>query len=186
MDQERSLAPSVTVPDTLQRGATPAMFGWSRRIVLRYWGPTILWLLVVTLFSSASAGFGHTGSVLKKLFEAINVQMSGAELSLLNSWVRKSAHFLTYMTLGFMAFRTFRGPKAQRRHRWNYRWAILALALCLFTASADEFHQKFTPGRGGSPKDVALDMTGALFAQLFIVSWTAGQANGRRRFWTLD
>jgi VanZ family protein len=166
--------------------APSAMFSWSRQTLIRYWGPTILWLVVVTLFSSANGGASHTGTILQKILQALHVKLSGAQFSTLHFAVRKSAHFLTYMTLSFLAFRTFRGPKAERRHRWNYRWALLALAVCLFTASGDEFHQKFTPGRGASPKDVALDMTGALFAQIFIASWTAGQANGRRRFLTLE
>jgi VanZ family protein len=177
---------SISSPVVRHHNAPPAMFTWSRERLLRYWGPTILWLVVVTLFSSRNAGADHTGSILHKIFESLHVHLSSATFSLLHLWIRKSAHFLTYMTLGFLAFRTFRGPKGERRHRWNYRWALLALAVCLFTASADEFHQKFTPGRGASPKDVALDMTGALFSQLFIVSWTAGHANGRRRFLTLD
>lgn len=162
------------------------MFTWSRATLLRYWGPTVLWLVVVTLFSSSGAGFQNTGGVLKLIAETLRIPLNAVELNMLHFWVRKGAHFVTYMVLSFMAFRTFRGPKSQRRHRWSYRWAVLALALCLFTASADEFHQKFQRGRGASTKDVALDMTGALFAQLFIVMWTAGHANGRRRFLTLD
>lgn len=162
------------------------MFMWSRQTLLRYWGPTILWLTVVALFSTANAGASNTGGILEKVFTALHIKLSAAQFAMLHFGVRKSAHFLTYMTLGFLAFRTFRGPRSERRHRWNHRWAELALALCLFTASADEFHQKFTPGRGASPKDVLLDMTGALFSQLFIISWTASHANGRRKFWTLD
>ena len=54
------------------------------------------------------------------------------------------------------------------------RWtkAGVASALCLTTAYAavDEFHQTFTPGRFGSPLDVALDAAAAALAVVMVVA----------------
>ena len=43
----------------------------------------------------------------------------------------------------------------------------LALLLVLFVATTDEIHQGFAPTRGGSPWDVALDVSGGL-ASIFL------------------
>jgi hypothetical protein len=73
-------------------------------------------------------------------------------------------------------FRAWRG--AVIKNRWRWKWALLALLVALVTASGDELHQRFTPGRTGAVSDVVLDMTGATFAQLVIVVFTA---RSRRR-----
>jgi VanZ family protein len=45
------------------------------------------------------------------------------------------------------------------------RWAVLCTFL---VASADEYHQSFIPSRTASPYDVALDVCGAIAAQLLL------------------
>jgi VanZ family protein len=47
----------------------------------------------------------------------------------------------------------------------------LALIATLAIASADEFHQFYTPGRDGTWHDVVLDMCGALTAQILLLLW---------------
>jgi len=75
-------------------------------------------------------------------------------------WTRKFAHFFEYGVLALLACRAI----------WLSietslgRIAALALLLVLFVATADETHQLFAPTRGGSPWDVALDLSGGLAA----------------------
>ena len=59
------------------------------------------------------------------------------------------------------------------------RIAALALALVLIVATADETHQIFAVTRGGSPWDVALDVSGGLAAiLLFLVVRRASRSDG--------
>lgn len=142
-------------------------------IFLRYWLPALLWLVMVGVFSSQSFGSGNTGAVLVSILAFLKIKLSVAKLQLLHYAVRKSAHFIAYGMLSALFFRAVRGPLPKTM--WRPLWAIVGLAVCLATASADEFHQLFTPGRGGSARDVMLDMTGAVFAQLLLLAWYLGK-----------
>ena len=65
------------------------------------------------------------------------------------------------------------------------RWALVrvgpvratrtAIAVCVFFAAADEWHQTFVPGRGGVWTDVAIDVGGVLLA----ASLTSRDPSGR-------
>lgn len=66
--------------------------------------------------------------------------------------IKKSAHVTEYAVLFFLLSRAL--PKTERRFQ-------LAFILGLLYAFTDETHQLFTPGRGGSLRDVLLfDLTG--------------------------
>ena len=127
-----------------------------------YWTPALIWAVLIAMFSGAAFGYSHTQTLLAKVFAVLHIHISLAQFNFLHSVIRKSAHFTVYGVLSALVFRAFRGTWPTKR-RWQFSWATLALAVCLFAASADEFHQTFTPGRTGTWKDVFLDMVGALF-----------------------
>jgi VanZ family protein len=131
----------------------------------------MLWLAMIAMFSSGEFKADNTGGVLEWLLHKLHIAFTVPQFSLLHGLIRKSAHFSAYGLLSTLAFRAWRG----NHQRWRWSWALLALLVALLTASADEFHQSFTPGRTGAVSDVILDMTGALFAQLMIVAGTAGR-----------
>jgi VanZ family protein len=122
---------------------------------------------VVALFSSQSFSAGHTGSFLKSILAWLHVKVTATEMLALHYAIRKCAHFTAYGVLSALFFRAVRGP--ERRSAWQWSWALITLAICLATASADEIHQAFTPGREGNYRDVLLDMAGATFVQLVIL-----------------
>lgn len=107
----------------------------------------------------------------------LHVKLSASALAALHFGIRKSAHFVAYGVLSALFFRAVRGPLPEVM--WRVTWAFIALGICLVTASSDEIHQLYTPGRGSSYRDVVLDMAGALFAQLVILIVYLGKA-GRR------
>jgi VanZ family protein len=126
---------------------------------------------VIACFSSGKFNSDNTGSVLEKLLRAMHVSFTGLQMYWLNVAIRKAAHFTVYGTLSALFFRAWRGQP--QRKRWEWKWALLAICAAFLTACSDEFHQHFTPGRTGVFSDVVLDTTGAIFAQLMIVAWTA-------------
>ena len=74
-------------------------------------------------------------------------------------YVRKSAHFLEYMALGFI----LRLLMASYSIRFGALWAWLGGT---FYAATDELHQIFSSGRAGMWQDVLLDSAGVFFGGL--------------------
>jgi len=66
----------------------------------------------------------------------------------------KFAHGVLYAVLGALSMRAV-GPHA----RWD-SLGLLCTAMLLF-AAADEWHQRFVPGRSPDALDLAADLTGA-------------------------
>lgn len=78
--------------------------------------------------------------------------------------VRKLAHFSLYTIIGFSLmgfFSTF-----NIRNKYKVLWSGL---IGISYAGLDEFHQSFTPGRGPSIKDVAIDSAGVLTGILILI-----------------
>ncbi len=142
------------------------------------WLPTLLWLSVLAAFSTDTFSAEHTGSVLQKIIRAIYGGISTRQFQALHFLVRKAAHFFSYGILGVCAFYSWRAS-LPARPRWTLRWSALALLLTL-AAAMDEFHQSFVPSRTASPRDVMLDMMGAIFFQVMIASFTSLSSGNRR------
>jgi hypothetical protein len=124
-----------------------------------YWLPPLL--LTAGIFLLA----GDLGSVARLRIPIIILQYllpswSSKEIYLLYLEVRKAGHFLAYALL-FSAY-----ARAWYWHQGRSRLSavLLALIICLFVSFADETRQSFHSSRNGSPRDVALDMSGALTA----------------------
>ena len=90
--------------------------------------------------------------------------------------MRKSAHFVAYLILGFLVSHTMKNETAATTDSvWKRRGA--SLLLCVAYAISDEFHQLFVPGRGPQLKDVLIDGSGAALGILLYV--------GTRELWLL-
>ena len=142
----------------------------TRRNLFSLWVPTVLWLCLLAAFSSDVFSADHTGSILRKVLEALFGQLSDERFVLIHFLVRKSAHFCSYGILSAFAFFSWRATFPALK-AWSVRWSGLALLLTLVAASGDEFHQSFVPSRTASPRDVLLDMVGAIFFQIAIAIW---------------
>lgn len=156
----------------------PVNFASPRK--LRAWIPTLLWLCVLTVFSSDTFSAEHTGSVLTKVLHALFGSISAERFQQIHFLIRKSAHFCSYGFLGALAFFSWRATLPARQ-RWTFRWSTLALLLAVTAAGLDEFHQSFIPSRTSSLRDVLLDLVGAIFFQLAIalwLGWREARANG--------
>ena len=147
----------------------------TRRNLFSLWVPTVLWLCLLAAFSSDVFSADHTGSILRKVLEALFGQLSDERFVLIHFLVRKSAHFCSYGILSAFAFFSWRATFPALK-AWSVRWSGLALLLTLVAASGDEFHQSFVPSRTASPRDVLLDMVGAIFFQIAIAVWLGSRS----------
>ena len=143
------------------------------------WLPTLLWLLVLAWFSTDTFSAEHTGGILLKIIHAVYGAISVERLQEINHLVRKTAHFSGYGLLSALAFFSWRATFSSLRP-WTLCCVVLALGLTLAAASLDEFHQSFVASRTSSPRDVALDMVGALCFQLAIALWIRNRSAGSR------
>lgn len=149
---------------------TPSRSSWRRA---QAWLPTFLWLCVIASFSTDVFSAEHTGGILRKLLYLLGSSITDEQFRALHFLIRKTAHFTVYGLLGVFAFFSWRAtlPAA----RWTLRWSGLSLLLVLAAAILDEFHQSFIPSRTSSPRDVALDLVGALCFQIIIATFLGGR-----------
>ncbi len=97
--------------------------------------------------------------------------------------IRKTAHFLEYMSLGASLYFGFmvnlpqeeRGEadRQQSAIGWLFgkpaaKWSIPSLAASALFAVGDEIHQLFVPGRAGMVQDVLVDWLGTLVGVMLL------------------
>ena len=82
--------------------------------------------------------------------------------------LRKTGHFVGYFILSVLFFRSWRATFPRLSTRWCSQWATVALFSTALVASLDEWHQTFLPSRTGTVRDVLLDSSAALVAQIVV------------------
>jgi VanZ family protein len=131
---------------------------------LKYWLPAICVAIVISLFSTHYFSAEKTGRIilpiLHRLFPAANAHM----LRLMHFGIRKLAHITEFGVFSVTIFHGIRGPQSG----WQLKWAIITLLIAAAYAGLDEWHQSFVPLREPSVRDVLIDTTGALLAQLLV------------------
>ncbi len=75
--------------------------------------------------------------------------------------IRKSAHFLSYFSMGFFCLLAMNTYALKLQNKFLYSTAI-----CVIFSITDEIHQLFVPGRSGEVRDVLIDSSGILLATL--------------------
>jgi VanZ family protein len=130
----------------------------------RYWLPALLWTGLVLYASSDTFSARNTGSILEAVTTFLFGGLKPQTFEALHFLIRKSAHFTEYGILGLFWFRAWGG----RREGHQWKWALAGMGMALATAIADEVHQSFVPSRTGDVKDVLLDLSGAIIAQLVL------------------
>ena len=83
----------------------------------------------------------------------------GSDLPKFGHWdliVKKGGHMLGYALLAAAYLYALAGRKMSRTQ------LFYSLILAILYACSDEWHQKFTPGRTSSVRDVLIDTTGAI------------------------
>ena len=119
------------------------------------WGPAVVIMTVIFIASSTP----------------------GSDLPEFGPWeltIKKGGHMLGYALLAIAYVRTLKKSRPAISERF-----LLAAFLAVLYAITDEFHQRFTPGRTSSVRDVLIDTLGAVLA-LCIWFWKEKAASRRQ------
>jgi VanZ family protein len=144
-----------------------------RKQLWKAWIPAIVWLTFIAIESTDSFSAAHTSKFLWPIFHFF----TGVDILHFERWnhyIRKTGHFVGYFVLSFLLFRAWRATfpfarVAQWASQWSIQWARASFFLTAMVASLDEWHQSYIPSRTGTYKDVILDSSAALIAQIAIL-----------------
>jgi VanZ family protein len=129
-----------------------------------YWIPATLVALLISLFSTHYFSGEETARVIIPLLHRLFPAATPRMLRLMHMGIRKMAHVTEFGVLSVSVFHGIRGG----RFGWRLRWALATLVIAVGYAGLDEWHQSFVPLREARFRDVLIDATGALLAQVFV------------------
>jgi VanZ family protein len=135
---------------------------------LKNWWPSLLWLSLIAIESTSALSSENTGGILYPVFHFLT-GVSFERFEIWHAYMRKGGHFVGFFVLSWLLFRSWRAtlPAIDLR-AWTFQWATIACLMAVLVASLDEWHQTYLPTRGGNMRDVALDSSAALTAQILI------------------
>ena len=128
-----------------------------RRDVLMIWGPVLILMALIFLFSAQpkAAPPAHADGVY---FSGVMPIFRAQSLEAL---IKKGAHMAGYGLLGVLIMRGLLAQGLSSREA-----AYFAILLAVSFALTDELHQAFVPGRHATVLDVGIDYVGAVSACL--------------------
>jgi VanZ family protein len=147
----------------------------STRQLWKAWLPAIIWLCIIRIESTSYLSGENTSRFLYPVFHFL-LGLDPVRFAVWHFYIRKTGHFVGYFTLSFLLFRAWRAtlPMASSA-AWCARWGTIAFLMTVLVASLDEWHQTFIPSRTGTVRDVILDSSAALVAQIVIFMWLKGR-----------
>ena len=129
-------------------------------LLLLSWMAFIFYMSAQTADESAESS-GRIVNLIIRIVEPDFDKLSPEEQKVIDYnvqfWVRKTAHFVEYVVLGFLMYLV---AQAYSLKRWLVFWVSWLLA-ALYAVS-DELHQMFVGGRAAQIRDVCIDSLGAL------------------------
>src|ERR1700687_3497468 len=131
---------------------------------LKYWLPAIGIAIVISLFSTHYFSSEQTARVIFPILRWLFPSASHHMLRLMHLGIRKAAHITEF---GIFSIAVFHGVRAERSG-WRLEWAVITLLIAVSYAGLDKWHQSFVPLREARLRDVLIDSTGALLAQVFV------------------
>ena len=146
----------MTKPTQERKTVNPSSSAPQR--VWRY-GPLLLWLIVISIFSTADFSSINTSRLIGPFLLWLFPDLSESTIAAIHFLIRKAGHFTEYAILALLARRAF---VTSSRGFIGRRWFELGLLLVTCYALLDEFHQSFVSSRTASIYDSAIDMAGGL------------------------
>jgi VanZ like family len=135
----------------------------------KQWIPAVIWLGVISFESTDLLSSEHTGSILYPILTRLFGPINTIAFLEWHHYLRKVGHVFGYAMLSFLLFRAWRATLPRVTGvLWSISWASIAFFMTALVASLDEWHQTFIPSRTGTLRDVLLDSTAALGAQVLI------------------
>jgi VanZ family protein len=147
------------------------------------WLPSAIWLAVIAVESTNLVSADHTGRILYPIFHFL-FDMDPAKFVVWHAWPRKTGHVVGYFILSVLLFRSWRATFPRLSTRWCLQWAMVALLSTSLVAMLDEWHQSFLPSRTGTFRDVILDSTAGLVAQIALFAILRKRTGKSTRKWS--
>jgi len=129
------------------------------------WFPSAIWLAIIAVESTNLGSAEHTARILYPIFHFV-FGMNSARFAVWHALFRKAGHVFGYFTLSVLLFRSWRATFPRLSTRWCLQWATVALLSTSLVEILDEGHQSFLPSRTSTFRDVILDSTAGLLAQI--------------------
>ncbi|MFZ5365907.1 MAG: VanZ family protein [Patescibacteria group bacterium] len=111
------------------------------RLLARFWLPPLGWMGLIFFISSFPTG-------------------RASHIDWQDFAIKKTIHIFEYVVLFTLLYRGLKNLSSLPEKKA----AFMAFLLTFLYAASDEFHQTFTQGREGTPRDVLIDSLGALLA----------------------
>jgi VanZ family protein len=131
---------------------------------LTYWFPAIGVAILISVFSTHFFSGEHTAHIIIPILRWLLPSASMHTLRLLHFGIRKAAHITEFGAFSIAVFHGVRGE----RYGWRPEWALITLLIAVSYAGLDEWHQSFVPVREARFRDVLIDSSGALLAQVLV------------------
>jgi VanZ family protein len=123
------------------------------------WGAVVAWMALIFILSAQS-------------------QLPTPGEDWLDFIIEKSAHTFEFAVLGALSLRALTAGRMPGRRALG-----VAVLLAWLYALADEFHQRYVPGRSADWTDILFDWSGALIGAWLWLRWRVGRG-GTERFRT--
>lgn len=137
------------------------------------WIPAALGVVFVACTSTNYMGGTHSQQVLTKLWHLFLGKWHEDAIGPANLWLRKTGHFIGHGLLSLVFCRAWFASLRRStldRGWWRPVAGLLAACTTFTIASLDEWHQHYVPGRVGCFRDVLIDVSGALVANLIFLA----------------
>lgn len=151
--------------------------GGTVRSSLWRWGPLVVWMAAISVFSTDTFSAEETGGLLEPILRWLIPTISAAGVEAVHVAVRKGMHVAEFALLAVLWYRGL----AWGTRGWQPRMALAAFGLSVLCAGLDEVHQSFVATRTASLLDVAWDSAGALCGVGGSGVLWGGARSGRKR-----
>ena len=130
----------------------------------KYWLPAICVAILISVFSTHYFSSQQTARAIIPILHWLFPFATHRTLNRMHTLIRKLAHVTEFGLFSITVFYGVRG----NRSGWKPTWALYTLLIAITYAGLDEWHQTFVPLREARVRDVVIDATGALLAQLLV------------------
>ena len=139
-----------------------------KRLVIEYWTPLVLWLIVIFFFSTDAFASEETSKIIVPLLKFSFPSLSTGQLDFWHLVIRKLGHMTEYFILAGFTYRSLRQEQPDFSEDKLRTLGVVAIA-----AVVDELHQGSTSFRTASVIDVGYDCLGAVWALWLITAYEA-------------
>jgi VanZ family protein len=122
-----------------------------------YWMPVIAWMGLIFVASTDLMSGQQTSRFIGPFLRWLVADISPEAVAAVQLFVRKAAHVTEYAILAVLVFRALAGGRGRTGLQ---PWIVLGIAASY--AALDEWHQSHVASRTGTPRDVAIEVCGAL------------------------